>query len=164
MSTPTAPSPIAEQTHPGHTVRYRRAITWPLHFAFQEERFFLILSVFIGIFSALAVVCFRLAIEWCRLKMLGPRITPSGLHVILAPTLVGLVVAVLVLGVLTFVNCLGVRAGSTAQNVLMAMKICAIAAIVICGWVFPGQPHPIFAIAPRVILSVNREEQKNAGC
>lgn len=109
MSTPTAPSPIAEQTHPGHTVRYRRAITWPLHFAFQEERFFLILSVFIGIFSALAVVCFRLAIEWCRLKMLGPRITPSGLHVILAPTLVGLVVAVLVLHVFPAVRGSGVN-------------------------------------------------------
>ncbi|HEX6505263.1 MAG TPA: chloride channel protein [Terriglobales bacterium] len=109
MSTPTAPSPIAEQTHPEPTVRYRRAITWPLHFAFQEERFFLILSVFIGIFSALAVVCFRLAIEWCRLKMLGPRITPSGLHVILAPTLVGLVVAVLVLHVFPAVRGSGVN-------------------------------------------------------
>ena len=30
---------------------------WPFEFAFREERFFLVLSVFIGIFSALAVVC-----------------------------------------------------------------------------------------------------------
>jgi CIC family chloride channel protein len=90
-------------------VRIRRTIAWPLHFAFQEERFFLILSVFIGIFSALAVVCFRLAIEWCRLKMLGPRITPSGLHVILAPALVGLAVAVLVLHVFPAVRGSGVN-------------------------------------------------------
>ena len=55
------------------------------------------------------------------------------------------VIAVLVLGLLTVVNCLGVRAGSTAQNLLMAMKICAIAALVICGIVFTGRPHPIAA-------------------
>jgi hypothetical protein len=33
-----------------------RLFQWPIQFAFREERFFLILSVFIGIFSALAVV------------------------------------------------------------------------------------------------------------
>ena len=57
------------------------------------------------------------------------------------------IIAVLVLGILALVNCLGVRAGSTAQNLLMAMKICAIAAIVICGLIFSGRPHPI-ALAP----------------
>jgi APA family basic amino acid/polyamine antiporter len=50
-------------------------------------------------------------------------------------------IAVLVLAVLTIINCLGVRAGSTAQNVLMATKICAIAALVVCGLVFAGRPH-----------------------
>ena len=30
---------------------------------FREDRFFLVLSVFIGVFSGLAVVCFRFAIE-----------------------------------------------------------------------------------------------------
>jgi chloride channel protein, CIC family len=109
VTTPAAQPPIDEQPAPEAAVRSHRAITWPLHFAFQEERFFLILSVFIGIFSALAVVCFRLAIEWCRLKMLGPRITPSGLHIILAPTVVGLVVAVLVLHVFPAVRGSGVN-------------------------------------------------------
>jgi len=70
---------------------------WPFEFAFREERFFLVLSVFIGIFSALAVVCFRLAIDWSRLWLLGPRLSPSGLRVILAPSLAGIVVAILVL-------------------------------------------------------------------
>ena len=107
MSAP--PSAPVERTPVEAVVRYRRAIAWPLHFAFQEERFFLILSVFIGIFSALAVVCFRLAIEWCRLRLLGPRITPSGLHLILAPTVVGLVVAVLVLHVFPAVRGSGVN-------------------------------------------------------
>ncbi|MDP8980810.1 MAG: amino acid permease [Acidobacteriota bacterium] len=55
------------------------------------------------------------------------------------------VIAVLVLALLTIVNCLGVRAGSTAQNLLMAMKICAMAALVICGFVLTGRPHAIAA-------------------
>jgi CIC family chloride channel protein len=80
-----------------------------LHFAFREERFFLILSVFIGIFSALAVVCFRLAIEWCRLKMLGPSLAPAGIHIILAPAIVGLVIGVLVLHVFPGVRGSGVN-------------------------------------------------------
>ena len=50
-------------------------------------------------------------------------------------------IAVLVLAFLTVINCLGVRAGTTAQNVLMATKICAIGALVICGLVFAGVPH-----------------------
>jgi len=49
-------------------------------------------------------------------------------------------IAVAVLAVLTIINCLGVRAGSTVQSVLMATKICAIAALVICGLVFAGHP------------------------
>jgi CIC family chloride channel protein len=109
VNTPAAQAPIEQAAASEGVVRYRRAIAWPLHFAFQEERFFLILSVFIGILSALAVVCFRLAIEWCRLNLLGPRITPSGLHVILAPTLVGLVVAFLVLHVFPAVRGSGVN-------------------------------------------------------
>jgi APA family basic amino acid/polyamine antiporter len=44
--------------------------------------------------------------------------------------------AVLVLAGLTAINCLGVRAGSTTQNVFMTLKICAIAAIVLCGILF----------------------------
>ena len=39
---------------------------------FREERFFLVLSVFIGLFSGLAVVCFRLAIEWTRIGVGSP--------------------------------------------------------------------------------------------
>lgn len=64
---------------------------------FQEERFFLVLSVFIGIFSGLAVVCFRFAIEWSRISLLGSETTASRLHLILTPTLAGLVIAVLVI-------------------------------------------------------------------
>lgn len=44
--------------------------------------------------------------------------------------------AAIVLAVLTFINCLGVRAGSTVQSILMILKILAIAALVICGIAF----------------------------
>jgi APA family basic amino acid/polyamine antiporter len=46
------------------------------------------------------------------------------------------VVAALALAVLTIVNCLGVRAGSSVQGALMVLKILAIAALVVCGLVF----------------------------
>ena len=55
------------------------------------------------------------------------------------------IIAVLVLAFLTVINCLGVRAGSTAQNLLMSLKIAAIAAIAICGIFFAGRPHPMAA-------------------
>lgn len=65
--------------------------------AFREERFFLIVSVFIGILAGLAVVCFRIAIEWTRMTVLGTGIQASGIRLLLAPALAGLVVAAMVL-------------------------------------------------------------------
>ena len=46
------------------------------------------------------------------------------------------VIAALALAVLTVVNCLGVRAGSSVQGGLMVLKILAIAALVVCGLLF----------------------------
>ena len=66
---------------------------------FREERFFLILSVFIGIFSGLAVVSFRFAIGWCRIYLLGSGAVLSPTRLLLAPTLAGFVIAVLVIHV-----------------------------------------------------------------
>jgi len=58
------------------------------------------------------------------------------------------IIAILVLGFLTIINCLGVRAGSIAQNLLMSMKIAAFVGIVVCGMVFAGHPHPPEAAPP----------------
>src|SRR5215211_6420831 len=44
--------------------------------------------------------------------------------------------AALVLATLTIINCLGVRAGSTVQSILMVLKILAIAMLVVCGFLF----------------------------
>lgn len=70
-----------------------------LGLVFREDRFFLVLSVFIGIFSGMAVVCFHYAINWCKIYLLGTGAQPSNLRLILAPTLAGLVIAVLVIHV-----------------------------------------------------------------
>src|ERR1700756_3636569 len=64
---------------------------------FREDRLFLILSVFIGVFSGLAVVCFRFAIDWARLYLLGTGAALTPARIVLAPTLAGLVIAVLVI-------------------------------------------------------------------
>jgi CIC family chloride channel protein len=76
---------------------------------FREERFFLILSVFIGIFSGLAVVCFRFAIDWCRIYLLGSGYTLSTARLLLAPSLAGLVIAVLVIHVFPLARGSGVN-------------------------------------------------------
>ncbi len=64
-------------------------------FTMREDRFFLFLAVLIGIFSGLTVVCFRIAIEWTQLELLGSSLSPPTLRVLLVPTIAGLLVAVL---------------------------------------------------------------------
>jgi chloride channel protein, CIC family len=66
-----------------------------LHSLFREDRFFLILSVFIGIFAGLAVVCFRFAIDWTRIYLLGSGAELNPQRLLLAPTLAGVVIAIL---------------------------------------------------------------------
>jgi APA family basic amino acid/polyamine antiporter len=52
-------------------------------------------------------------------------------------------VAVAVLALLTLINCLGVRAGSNVQSILMLLKIGAIAALVAAGlWFAPAVSSP----------------------
>lgn len=63
----------------------------------QGEQFFLLLAIFIGIFSGLAVVCFRIGIEFCRMALLGSSLAPSFPRILLAPALTGIVVAALVM-------------------------------------------------------------------
>jgi APA family basic amino acid/polyamine antiporter len=47
-------------------------------------------------------------------------------------------IAIAALTILTGINCLGVRAGSTVQNALMLLKILAIAALILSGLLLPG--------------------------
>jgi CIC family chloride channel protein len=61
-----------------------------------EEQVLLVLAVIVGIYSGLAVVCFRIAIEWFRLRVLGSTLVPAFPRVVLVPAAVGLAVALLV--------------------------------------------------------------------
>jgi CIC family chloride channel protein len=76
---------------------------------FDEERFFLILSVFIGIFSGLAVVCFRLAIDWTHLALLGPLPQIHSWRLFVVPAIAGLIVAALVMQVFPGIRGSGVN-------------------------------------------------------
>ena len=105
MSSPTSPA-VSSFEGNGEIGRSRLSL---LRVAFREERFFLVLSVFIGVFSGLAVVCFRLAILWSRIAFLGPAAQPWHLRLILAPALVGLVVAAIVMRVFPTVRGSGVN-------------------------------------------------------
>lgn len=73
-----------------------RRLTIGSRLAIGEEQFLLLVAVLIGIYSGLAVVCFRLAIEWLRLALLGPTLAPAYPRVLLVPAGVGLIVAALV--------------------------------------------------------------------
>ena len=74
-----------------------RTMLSPQRFSLREEQFFLLLAVLIGIGSGLAVVCFRMSIEYLKLHLLGSGLQPSVPRVFLAPMLTGLVIAFLVI-------------------------------------------------------------------
>jgi CIC family chloride channel protein len=111
MNHPAAPSSSrmpASQT-PATRLEIPRRLFSTLEGVFNEEVFFLILSVFIGIFSGLAVVCFRLAIDWMHLALLGPLPQTHSWRLFAVPALAGLVVAVLILHVFPTIRGSGVN-------------------------------------------------------
>jgi len=99
------PSPQSQVVH----LHIRERLFSTLEGAFNEEVFFLILSVFIGIFSGLAVVCFRLSIDWIHLALLGPLPQTHSWRLFAVPSLAGLVVAVLVMHVFPLIRGSGVN-------------------------------------------------------
>jgi CIC family chloride channel protein len=74
-----------------------------------EQQLFLLIAILIGIYSGLAVVCFRMAIEWARLVLLGSSLSPAFPRVVLVPAAIGLVVAALVVLVFPAVRGSGVN-------------------------------------------------------
>jgi len=93
----TTSNPIAPVPEPPVRLRSPRRLFEAFEGVFDEESFFLILSVFIGIFSGLAVVCFRIAIDWIHLVLLGPLPQTHNWRTLAVPSIVGLVVALLVM-------------------------------------------------------------------
>jgi chloride channel protein, CIC family len=97
---PSAPeeTPAAAEK-PGWGERIRA--TWPTWthriVTLREDQFFLFLAVLVGMFAGLAVVCFRVAIEWTQFLLLRTSLAPGIPRVFLAPALTGLLVAFLVI-------------------------------------------------------------------
>jgi chloride channel protein, CIC family len=90
-------------------VRMQPRFSWLSFSSTREERFFFLLAIFIGLFSGLAVVCFRLAIDWTRVWLLGPLPEPHRWRLLTTPTIVGLLLAVLVIHVFPLVRDSGVN-------------------------------------------------------
>jgi CIC family chloride channel protein len=99
-------TPVAEtllpaklEKHPS-TYGNNYGLTWlnsrARSITFSEGNLFLLLAIIIGMFSGMAVVCFRITIEWVRLGLLGSALAPPRIRVLLAPAGAGLVVAFLV--------------------------------------------------------------------
>jgi chloride channel protein, CIC family len=106
--TPSELSPSAESP------KASRRLFGGLEDVFHEEVFFLILCVFIGIFSGLAVVCFRLAIDWMHLALLGPLPQTHSWRLFVVPTAAGLVVAALVMKLFPAIRGSGVNQTKSA--------------------------------------------------
>jgi chloride channel protein, CIC family len=102
-----APTPSSPAWRPSFA--HPRRLFEAFEDVFDEERFFLVLSVFIGIFSGLAVVCFRLAIDWTHLALLGPLPQTHTWRLFAVPSLAGLVVAILVMQVFPQIRGSGVN-------------------------------------------------------
>ena len=101
---PTAPEAIRPGIFPRLLANWRR---WTS--AISEDHIFLLLAVVIGIFAGLAVVLFRIAIDWIQLLVLGPAVHVSPWRVLLAPTIAGFIVAALVIRVFPRVRGSGVN-------------------------------------------------------
>jgi len=103
------PTEPGEEAGRGTSVLAARLAQLTFHASFEEERFFLLLCIFIGVFSGLAVVCFRIAIDWSRIAFMGPFPHPSAWRILGAPAAVGLLVAALVVHVFPQVRGSGVN-------------------------------------------------------
>ena len=58
------------------------------------------------------------------------------------------IVAAIALGILTIINCLGVKQGSATQSLLMVLKIAAIAGLVFCGAFLVHTTFPVWPRSP----------------
>lgn len=87
----------AEQKRPGDAGRAALSNSSDQKFFQRETNVFLLLAVIIGSFAGLAVVLFRITIDWIRIALLSSSLAPPAWRVVLIPTLAGFVVAFLVI-------------------------------------------------------------------
>src|SRR6478736_5848239 len=72
---------------------------WLRFYRLREEQLFLLLAIFIGILSGLAVVCFRVAYESTRWALLGSALLPPRTRMLAVPALSGVAIAILLIHV-----------------------------------------------------------------
>jgi CIC family chloride channel protein len=82
-----------------------------------EEQALLVVAVIVGVYSGLAVVCFRISIEWFRLRALGSTLVPSFPRIALVPAAVGLAIALLVIRFFPAVRGSGVNQTKAAMYI-----------------------------------------------
>ena len=76
--------------------------------------------------------------------MAGVAATFGKYFVELTGTSIGdVTVAIIALAALTIINCFGVRSGSNTQNVLMLLKLAAIATLIVAGFSYHGHPSAV---------------------
>ncbi|HZW96893.1 MAG TPA: chloride channel protein [Candidatus Eremiobacteraceae bacterium] len=147
-------------------LQIRERLFSTLEGAFNEEVFFLILSVFIGIFSGLAVVCFRLAIDWTHLALLGPLPQTHSWRLFAVPSLAGLFVAILVLHIFPGIRGSGVNQTKAALYIFngfipfrtaVGKFICA--AIAIGAGQSLGPEDPSLQIGASIASALGRQLQ-----
>jgi len=93
---PIPAAPVGSEPAEIKAERYRWLKSAPRSLTLSEGNLFLILAVIIGLFSGMAVVCFRITIEWIRLALFGSALAPSPARVLLVPAGAGLLVAFLI--------------------------------------------------------------------
>jgi CIC family chloride channel protein len=94
----TKPEPIPQTSHQSIRNLWATWRSWSNRIlSLREDQLFMFLAVLIGIFSGLAVVCFRIAIEWVHLVSLGSSMFPPVPRVLIVPVGGGLIVALLVI-------------------------------------------------------------------
>jgi CIC family chloride channel protein len=92
------PEPIPQISRPSIRNLWATWRSWSNRIlSLREDQLFMFLAVLIGIFSGLAVVCFRIAIEWVHLVSLGSSMFPPVPRVLIVPVVGGLIVALLVI-------------------------------------------------------------------
>ncbi|HLK31785.1 MAG TPA: chloride channel protein [Terriglobales bacterium] len=96
-------------TSPTPSATPQTSVKGARHRFIREEPFFLVMAIFIGILSGLAVVCFRIAYLSVRTSMLSTSLSPSPSHLLLVPSLTGIVIALLVIYVFPRVRGSGVN-------------------------------------------------------
>jgi chloride channel protein, CIC family len=122
-----------------------------------------LLSIFIGIISGLLVVSFRMAIDWLNVLLLGSSPGPRQVRLLIVPTVVGLVVAVLTRFVFPEVRGSGINQTKAAMYIhngyISFRTVCGkflLSALAIGGGYSLGPEDPSLQIGAGVASLISR--------